>query len=125
MALTGFIANGNCIDGSAAAINAIAAPFPIVSGSTPSLVSFAGATFTAPNTFDVNMLVQDLTSSNSWNLSHSVILPICDPAIFLAGGNVFDPVLGAAFWSFAMTFVVGVYLLAKNAGVIIDAIKRF
>lgn len=38
--------------------------------------------------------------------------------------NVFDPAVGAAFWSFAMSFVIGCYLVARNAGVIINAIRR-
>lgn len=38
---------------------------------------------------------------------------------------VFDPVVLAAFWSFAMTFVVGVWLLARNIGIIFSAIRRF
>lgn len=125
MALSGFIVNGNCIDGSAAAINALAASFPVVSGSAPNLLSFGGAVFTAPNTFDVSVLVQDLTSASTWNLSHSVSLPVCDPAFSLLGGTVFDPVVGASFWSFAMTFIVGVYLVSRNASAIIEAVRRF
>lgn len=41
-----------------------------------------------------------------------------------AVGNVFDPTVGAAFWSFAMTFVLGVFLISKNAAAIINVIKR-
>jgi hypothetical protein len=54
-----------------------------------------------------------------------------DVAALQAGGGggtpavPFDPVLGGAFWSFAMTFVFGCWLLAKNAGMILQAIKRF
>lgn len=37
----------------------------------------------------------------------------------------FDPVLAASFWSFAMTFIVGCWLLAKHSGVIIGFIRHF
>ena len=47
-------------------------------------------------------------------------------ASFLAASEIqiFDPVLAAAFWSFAMTFVVGCWLLAKHSGLIIAFIRR-
>ncbi len=36
----------------------------------------------------------------------------------------FDAVLAASYWSFALTFSLGCYLIAKNAGMILSAIKR-
>ena len=39
--------------------------------------------------------------------------------------SVFDPVIGAAFFNFALAFVVGCFLIARNAGVIIDIVKRW
>ena len=44
--------------------------------------------------------------------------------VVTTGGNVFDPATGAAFWSFAMTFILGVFLLAKNAAAILNAVKN-
>lgn len=37
----------------------------------------------------------------------------------------YDPVLGAALWSFALVFVLGSWLVANNAGMILSAIKRW
>lgn len=40
-------------------------------------------------------------------------------------GTVFDPVLAGSIWMFAITMILGVWLLAKNAGIIIDMVKRW
>lgn len=37
----------------------------------------------------------------------------------------FDLVLATSFWSFALTFVLGSWLLANNIGMILTAIKRW
>lgn len=125
MALTGFIVNHVCQPTVEAAIDGIAAGFPVVAGNQPSLVSFSGATFTAPNTFNLTLLVHDLTSLTQLQMVHPIILVSCDPSLPLDGGTVFDPALAASFWSFGMVFVLGSWLLAKNAGLILSAIKRW
>lgn len=64
------------------------------------------------------------------NLQTALTTVQADVAALQAGGGggtpavPFDPVLGGAFWSFAMTFIFGCWLLAKNAGMILNAIKR-
>lgn len=40
-------------------------------------------------------------------------------------GTVFDPVMAGAVWMFSITTVLGVWVLAKNAGIIIDMVKRW
>ena len=41
------------------------------------------------------------------------------------GSSTFDATTGAAFWSFALAFVVGLYLFSKNIGLILSAIRRW
>lgn len=125
MALTGFLVNGICAPSASQALIAFASEFPKVAGSNPDLIAFSGGTFTAPNTFNMNLLTHNLNGSQTTNLTHSIILVSCDPVISPLGGTVFDPVVGAAFWSFAMTFIFGVFLISRNAQAIISAIKRF
>lgn len=136
MALTGFLVNiggGNasvCADGAANTIQAIGARFPYVGGSQPVLCNIESSVFTAPDIFTNTIKCHDLTGNQWYQYAHDLRLMACDPALPVAGVNladpgVFDPVLGAAFWSFAMTFIFGCWLLAKNAGVILSVIRRF
>lgn len=37
----------------------------------------------------------------------------------------FDPVLAGQLWMFALTIIVGCWVVAKNAGLILNAIKRW
>ena len=37
----------------------------------------------------------------------------------------FDPVLAAGLWMFSLTMVIGCWLLAKNAGIILAMIRRW
>ena len=39
--------------------------------------------------------------------------------------TTFDPVLAGSLWMFALTIIFGCWVLAKNAGMIIDIIKRW
>jgi len=133
MALTGFLVNmggGNpsvCADGAANAILALGARFPYVAGSQPLLCNLESSVFTAPNTFTNTIACHDLTGNQTWTIAHPLTLMQCDPTTygFVTDGSIFDPVVGAAFWSFAMTFVLGLYLFSRNMGAIISAIRRF
>lgn len=42
-----------------------------------------------------------------------------------AVATVFDPILAGQIWMFAITMILGSFLLAKNAGLILEAIKRW
>ena len=55
----------------------------------------------------------------------NVLLTGSEAASFTQATAPFDPVLAASFWSFALCFGVGVYLVAKNIGVIISAVRRW
>lgn len=85
MALTGFLVNRGsdwtCADGSANAILALGARFPYVAGSQPTLCNLSSSVFTAPNTFTNSIQCHDLTSAQSWTLSHSLTLMQCDPGL--------------------------------------------
>lgn len=70
-------------------------------------------------------LSEYLTNTGVWVLDYQVPLGVLNFPSCNAVGAVFDPVLAAAFWSFAMTFIFGCWLLAKNSGVILSAIRRF
>lgn len=125
MALTGFIVDHVCQPSASAAIDGIASGFPVIAGNAPSMVSFSGATYSAPNTFNLTLLVHDLTGQQSSSIVHSIILISCDPSLPIDGGAAFDPALAASLWSFALVFVLGSWLVANNVGLILSAIKRW
>jgi len=124
MALTGFLANGVCHATSASALTALQATFPTTTNNI--LVWPTAATFTAPNTFTLTLqsLAMNATTATAAT-AKAIKLPLCDPAISIYGGTVFDPVVGAAYWSWAMTLILGLYLVARNAATIINAVRRF
>ena len=91
MAYTGFLINlghsSVCAPDSVAAVDALGAAFPVVSGSPPYLSLLYSSSFTAPNVFSLNIIVHDLTGVNQWQLSHNVYLARCDPATYQVGNN--------------------------------------
>lgn len=124
MALTGFLANGVCHATSAQALVALQASFPWLDSKTLHYVTTA--TFTAPNTFNLTIGSKLLSGTTvTAPVLKAFNLPLCDPAISIYGGTVFDPVVGAAYWSWAMTLILGLYLVARNAATIINAVRRF
>lgn len=120
--MTGFWVNGTCAASQADAVAVLNSQFPIVTDAfihigyaTPS-----GATGVSLLTYTMNLsvdLAPWITHNNVFNLK------ACDPALYAP--SIFDPVTFAAFWSFAMTFIIGCWLLAKNAGLILAAIRKF
>ena len=42
-----------------------------------------------------------------------------------SSASTFDPVLAGSLWMFALAIILGCWVLAKNAGMIIDIIKRW
>lgn len=59
------------------------------------------------------------------NTCANVLLTGSEAANFTQAVAPFDPVLAASYWSFALVFAVGVYLLSKNIGLIVSAIRRW
>jgi hypothetical protein len=123
MAATGFLVNGNCHATSADAAIALQAPFPVVSGNQ--ILSSAGVSFTAPNTFALSLEAAVVDSNMATVGIKTMTIAMCDPSLPVNGGTVFDPIVGAAFFSMAMTWVFGLFLIGKNAGAILNSIKRF
>lgn len=124
MALTGYLMNGICADSETQLLTAFNVQYPVTNNGL--ITSVNGTIFDSVNSligsnFHSTNLITGAVS-DVWAVIN--IIP-CDPAIPPLGGTVFDPVLGASYWSFAMTFVFGVFLLAKNAQAIISAVKRF
>lgn len=74
----------------------------------PACDPLGGAVMTSAEIVNIDTQIQTLTAAVAG----------------LPANQTFDPVLAAAFWSFAMTFVLGCWLLAKNAGVILSFIRR-
>ncbi len=123
MALTGFVFHEHCLASSNEAILAINTFFPSLTGQAIS--SLSAVTFTAPNSFTLSTTVVAFTSGATIaTYVKTITLQACDPAIPLLPITPFDPLIAAGFWSFAMTFVFGVWLLSKNAGAILNFIRR-
>jgi len=65
------------------------------------------------------------TTGGAWTLAyHSTMptigFPVCDLA-----ASAFDPVLAGSLWMFALSIILGCWVLAKNAGLILEAIRRW
>ena len=118
----GFLANKICHETSVKAIVALQAEYPIINNGF--IISVGTTTFTAPNTFTIAMRTIAINNNAVTNGTKAITLEVCDPAIPIYPGTVFDPIVGAAFWSWAMTFVLGVFLIAKNAQTILNAIRK-
>lgn len=122
MALTGFWVNGVCAASQADAVDLLNSQFPVVTGalfhSGSAVANGTTGALLSVWTFNLSAVGGTYVNHNlSFNFSS------CDPVLHV--GSVFDPVIAGAFWSFAMTFVFGCWLLAKNAGAILAAIKKF
>jgi hypothetical protein len=130
-AATGIFAAGKCWPDPATALLAFQSQYPMQSGNV--LYQCTNPTINTTARF-FNCSVRATTLSTAGNTTINNIAALytnCDPATIptiLLGVppvNIFDPVVGAAFWSFAMSFVLGCFLLAKNANAILDAVKNF
>lgn len=123
MALTGFLANGVCHSTSASALTALQASYPWLDNKMLFYVNTA--TFTAPNTFSLSVGSIRLDAVTTvLPAVKTFTLPMCDPAISIYGLTPFDPVVAAAFWMWALTMVLGCWLVAHNAGTIVNFINR-
>lgn len=134
MALTGFLVNmggGNvtvCADGSANAILALGARFPYVAGSQPALCNLEASVFTAPNTFTNTIMCHDLTSGQSWTLSHPLRLLQCDPTTWGVNlSTIFNVPASADLtqaWMIAFTLPLILWLTAWGFGVVVNMFKH-
>jgi hypothetical protein len=123
MALTGFLTHGRCLSDSASAMKMILSDFPIIQNATifdayaPTLTTpVAGTAGTA--TMYVHGASMAATTTYGPALK-TFYVDRCDPAIPFDGLNVFSATVAASYWMWAMTMVLGVYLLANNAGAIL------
>lgn len=127
MAATGFWVLGVCQASSTEAVNAYVSQFPVISANL--IINAKPNAFYPPNNFSVILSGSQIDNyMNSFYFGVSVQFPQCDPLLpaFKTASSVsstgtfttFNPIDAAAFWSFGMTMVVGVWLLAHNAGVI-------
>lgn len=124
MALTGFLVKHQCAPTSGDALRLLVADYPVVSSNF--LITTMGASFTAPSSFSQQFRSFRLDATTIYTYTKTFTLPACDPALPVDVGIVpFDPVVAGVFWSTAMVFVLGCWLLAKNAGIIVNAIRRF
>lgn len=65
------------------------------------------------------------TTGGAWTLAYhspmvTIGFPACTPSI-----SPFDPLTAGAFFSFALVSVVFIWLMAKQSGEIVNAIKRW
>lgn len=133
MALTGFLVNigggsgAVCADSAQNAIESIGARFPFVAGSQPVLCNLESSVYTAPNLFTNTITCHDLTSAQSWTLSHLLHLAVCDPALPIGGGALVEPVTAANIgyvFSWGMGAVVFFFFLGMCIWAAVSAIKK-
>ena len=124
MALTGFLVAHQCASSSGDAIRLLLADFPVVGDRQ--FTTAAGASFTAPSTFNLTLKSDQIDSTTTRTTTKSFVLASCDPDMPVdVNVTIYDPVLAGGLWMFALVTVIGCWLLAKNAGVILSAIRRF
>lgn len=112
--------NGVCYPTVFDATNAFLQQYPRIDNSSavPKMQEI-GSFFQTPIGVYYVMISRDV-STNALTVypGTSLIVPPCNYVPF-------DPLLAASFWSFAIVFVVSAWLLAKNAGLIIAAVRRY
>lgn len=70
----------------------------------------------APNTICPAGMVMTTTQA--------YVLDVSQQASFVASVAPFDYVQAASIWTFAFTFVVGLFLVSKSSGTILQMIRR-
>jgi len=121
MALTGFLVDGQCMSTSSEALTLLQSQYPQIAGNN--FVSVGTATFLAPNTVILRLKVSSLDANTVAFRKKTFTLSPCDPAFPVGGGTVFDPIVGGAFFSLALTWVLAMYLIAKQSGLILSFIR--
>lgn len=65
-------------------------------------------------------------SASSFSVSSDINYPqVSFPSCTVVTATEWDPILAGQIWMFALTMILGSFLLAKNAGLILEAIKRW
>lgn len=124
MALTGFLVKHQCAPTSGDALRLLEADFPVVSSNL--LVTSMGVSYFPPSSFLQQFRSFRLDGTTIYTYTKTFTLSACDPDLPVDVGIVpFDPVVAGAFWSTAMVFVLGCWLLAKNVGIIVNSIRKF
>lgn len=91
---------------------------------SPQLV-YVSSTSNGQTSLGISVYTVDTVQQSPVTSCNAVVLSGTEAANYLNASQPFDPVLAASFWSFALVFSVGSYLVAKNAGLILSAIKRW
>jgi hypothetical protein len=123
MALTGFLISNACYPTSASALIALQAPFPMVNNGL--IINATGASFTAPNTFNLSLSSVSIASSTkNAAAAKTMLIPMCDPAVSIqANLTPFDPVVAGSFFTIALVFTVGIWMVAKQGSEILSVLK--
>lgn len=123
MAATGFLVSHKCALTSAQAATLLQADYPQINNGF--FINAPTVTFTAPNTFGVTLKTTMVNNTTTVTAVKTIVVPMCDPNVEIDPGiTPFDPLVAAAFWSFSMTFIFGVWLLSKNASAILNFVRR-
>lgn len=65
------------------------------------------------------------TTGGVWTLAYNSPMAMVNFASCVPSGQTFDYALASSFWVFAFSFTVGCWYLAKNLGLILQAVKRW
>lgn len=127
MALSGYLYDGRCIATFDSLVTAFKSQFPLIHNGTIMTLNYAngfpavdGASMTLTTSMYGYQLSSNVVISSATKL---VTFSRCDPAIPFDGLTPFSAVTAASYWMYAMTLVLGVYLLALNAGAILRFIQ--
>jgi hypothetical protein len=115
----GFSFNGSCYPDSASAVDAVSTFFPRLDSGQ--LISIGQPYFSAPNNVYFWITSQNVSTGAITGVNGGFTLTTCNVPL----GSVFDPVLAGQLWMFALTIILGCWVLAKNAGLILEAIRRW
>lgn len=111
--------SGSCYETTADALQSFINSFPRDDGGG----NFLSLTSATLNGATINYQVQQRawTSNTLSSRTGSFVLQSC-PEVTAPD---FDPVSAGLIWTFFFSFVVSLWIVAKNAGVIINAIRKF
>lgn len=115
--MSAFAFSGHCYASPGEALSAFNQSFPIIGDSNFQYLQSSGITAQGLINYVTN--VRPVGNSNGSNITATLALTACSEP------DQFDSTVAAGIWFGVFSTVITLYLVSKNAGVILSMIRRF
>jgi hypothetical protein len=117
--MVGWVFENHCYAAPVDALTAFENLYPIIDQSG-NYTSFVSASVSASGLLTYSLQTRPITSNALSSRTGTMQLVSCS-----SPDVPFDYTGAGALWGFLFTFTVGVYLVSKKAGLILEAVRRF